>query len=179
MQPLPVELLDKYRIVTSKGVRSWSFGAVKSVRKTVASPWELRRGSLQDEAIFGPTRDFECACSKYLGKHYEGMICDVGGVKITTADSRRSRFAHIELPVREQHPFGGSSDELEAFPVIPAAFIESIAGGPLADAYDFLVTASVGRSQPAIRQALSKIVELLLPIAVEAEAWNLQDSATL
>jgi hypothetical protein len=107
------------------------------------------------------------------------MICDVCGVKITTADSRRTRFAHIELPLPAQHPFGRPTDELQAFPVIPATFIASIAGGRLADAYDSLVTASICQSQSAIRDAVNQIIEVLLPITIEAHAWNLQEAETL
>ena len=180
MWPLPVELLNEYRMVTiSNLVRSWSFGEVKSVRKSVSRAWADWGGTLQDEGIFGPTRNFECACGLFSGKQYEGMICHVCRVKITTVNSRRTRFAHIELPVPEQHPFGRSTDKLQAFPVIPAAFFESVAGGRLADAYDSLVTAATGRSQPETRAAVDQIVEVLLPITIEAQSWNLQDAETL
>src|SRR5262249_53478836 len=89
MQPLPEPLVSKTRIATTRDVRSWSSGAITAVGKTATGGWEERRGSLHDERIFGPTRDFECACGKYRGTRHKGMICDRCGVKITTVDARR------------------------------------------------------------------------------------------
>jgi DNA-directed RNA polymerase subunit beta' len=63
-------------------VRSWSFGALQSPREPGAQGWQQRRGTLDDQRILGPLRDFECACGKYQGPRYRGMICDRCGVKL-------------------------------------------------------------------------------------------------
>jgi DNA-directed RNA polymerase beta' subunit len=49
------------------------------------------------ERIFGPEKDWECACGKYRGMKYKGMICDRCGVKVTHSRVRRKRMGHIEL----------------------------------------------------------------------------------
>ncbi|MEC8818216.1 MAG: DNA-directed RNA polymerase subunit beta', partial [Planctomycetota bacterium] len=55
------------------------------------------RDGLFCERIFGPERDYECACGKYKGTKYKGIICDRCGVKVTHSRVRRKRMGHINL----------------------------------------------------------------------------------
>ncbi len=55
------------------------------------------RGGLFCEQIFGPRKNYECACGKYKRIRYKGIICERCGVEVTTSQVRRQRMAHIEL----------------------------------------------------------------------------------
>src|SRR4051794_17820030 len=83
MLPLPSVLAARYWPATEREVHSRSFGLVMAPRNPAATTWEQRRGTLEDQAIFGPVEDFECACGKYRGPKYRDMICDRCGVKVT------------------------------------------------------------------------------------------------
>jgi hypothetical protein len=179
MIELPPSFRAQYRVATTRDVRSWSFGEMRAKRPAGANSSQHHRGTLLDQTIFGPVLDFECACGKFRGTQYKGMICDRCGVKITTADSRRTRCGHIELPVTIGHPLGKPSDTLDAFPVVPAVYFDSVAGAPLADAYEALLSASSRPDEIAIVEGSKRIAELLVPIVIEAHRWNLQDTSIL
>src|SRR5207253_120243 len=53
--------------------------------------------------IFGPTKDYECACGKYKRMKFAGVICDKCGVEVTRARVRRERMGHIELASPVSH----------------------------------------------------------------------------
>jgi DNA-directed RNA polymerase subunit beta' len=55
------------------------------------------------ERIFGPTKDYECACGKYKRIRYKGIVCDRCGVEVTEKKVRREREGHIELVVPVAH----------------------------------------------------------------------------
>ena len=61
------------------------------------------RDGLFCERIFGPTRDYECACGKYKRIRYKGIVCDRCGVEVTEKKVRRERSGHIELVVPVAH----------------------------------------------------------------------------
>jgi hypothetical protein len=179
MNQLPPILAARYRPATDDEVRSHSFGILKAPRNLHANTWEQRRGTLEDQAIFGPIRDFECACGKYRGQKYEKMICDRCGVKVTVYGERRRRFAHVELPEQILHPLGPNAERLSAIPVLPAMLTQSPGAGGLADLYDQLVQAALSKSVEGSVQNFGRIVELLLPVVTIAHEWNLQDAITL
>jgi DNA-directed RNA polymerase subunit beta' len=54
-------------------------------------------GGLFDQAVFGPVKDYECACGKYKKIKYKGKICEKCGVEVTESAVRRERMGHIEL----------------------------------------------------------------------------------
>ncbi|MCZ3393597.1 DNA-directed RNA polymerase subunit beta', partial [Enterococcus faecium] len=58
---------------------------------------------LFDERIFGPTKDYECACGKYKRIRYKGIVCDRCGVEVTKSKVRRERMGHIELAAPVTH----------------------------------------------------------------------------
>ncbi|MGB4715400.1 MAG: DNA-directed RNA polymerase subunit beta', partial [Defluviitoga tunisiensis] len=55
------------------------------------------------EKIFGPTKDYECACGKYKGKKYEGTVCERCGVKVESKEARRRNMGHLELATPVSH----------------------------------------------------------------------------
>ena len=179
MLQLPPVLAARYRPATEREVHSRSFGMLKAPRNPMAMGWEQRRGTLEDQAIFGPVRDFECACGKYRGPKYQNMICDRCGVKLTTRTARRQRFGHIELLGSVVHPLGQSGEHLSTIPVLPAAFVESRGGEHLAELYDELIRSASSESWEGIVGGFNRLLELLLPIVTVAHEWNLQESELL
>ena len=61
------------------------------------------RDGLFCERIFGPIKDYECACGKYKRIRYKGIVCDRCGVEITEKKVRRDRVGHIDLVVPIAH----------------------------------------------------------------------------
>ena len=57
------------------------------------------------QAIFGPTKDWECACGKYKRYRYAGVVCDKCGVEVTSSSVRRERMGHISLASPCVHPW--------------------------------------------------------------------------
>ena len=77
--------------------RSWSYGEVKKAETINYRTFKPEKDGLFCEKIFGPAKDWECACGKYKKIKHKGIICDRCGVEVTTSDVRRERMGHIEL----------------------------------------------------------------------------------
>src|SRR5438105_3718538 len=84
-------------------IRSWSFGEVKKPETINYRTYRPEKDGLFCERIFGPEKDWECACGKDRGMKYKGMICDRCGVKVTHSRVRRKRMGHIELAAPVVH----------------------------------------------------------------------------
>ena len=182
MLRLPATLANRFRPATDRLIHSWSFGFVKAPRAAPGGGWEQHRGTLEDQGIFGPLRDWECCCGKYRGPRHKNMICDRCGVKVTTRDVRRQRFGHIDFPFSVQHPLGGEADQVGAWPVLPAAFRAASGGRPLDAVYDDMVRAAT--AAPATRAdrvltGLVRLVEVLLPVLICADEWDLGEATVL
>ena len=87
----------KIALASPNDIRSWSFGEVKKPETINYRTYRPERDGLFCERIFGPERDWECACGKYKGTKYKGVICDRCGVKVTHSRVRRKRMGHINL----------------------------------------------------------------------------------
>ncbi|MCM8804013.1 MAG: DNA-directed RNA polymerase subunit beta' [Candidatus Omnitrophica bacterium] len=85
------------RVASPTVIRSWSYGEVKKAETLNYRTLRPERDGLFCEKIFGPERDYECACGKYKKLRYKGIICDRCGVEVTTRRVRRERMGHIEL----------------------------------------------------------------------------------
>ncbi len=179
MIPLPDAISSCYRPASTRDVHSWSFGAIRAPRDPNATGWRMAGKTLNDEAVFGPKRDYECACGKYRGEEHNRMICDQCGVKITASASRRARFGHIDLPNPVQHPLGEPSAFLEAFPVMPAAFRESPAGTVLDPLYEEVLHLVSPFRAELVAGVLASIVQVILPVLVVSIGWNLREADLL
>lgn len=84
-------------------IRSWSRGEVKNPETINYRTFRPEKGGLFCERIFGPTKDWECACGKYKRIKYKGVVCDRCGVEVTLSKVRRDRMGHIELAVPVSH----------------------------------------------------------------------------
>ncbi|KRM13379.1 DNA-directed RNA polymerase subunit beta' [Paucilactobacillus suebicus] len=84
-------------------IRSWSYGEVKKPETINYRTLKPERDGLFDERIFGPTKDWECACGKYKRIRYKGVVCDRCGVEVTRSKVRRERMGHIELAAPVTH----------------------------------------------------------------------------
>ena len=73
----------KIGLASPYDIRSWSFGEVKKPETINYRTYRPEKDGLFCERIFGPEKDWECACGKYRGMKYKGMICDRCGVKVT------------------------------------------------------------------------------------------------
>lgn len=92
------------RIASSDVIRNqWSRGEVKKPETINYRTFKPEKGGLFCEKIFGPTRDWECACGKYKKIKHKGIVCDRCGVEVTMSKVRRERMAHIELAVPVVH----------------------------------------------------------------------------
>ncbi|MBS3933063.1 MAG: DNA-directed RNA polymerase subunit beta' [Truepera sp.] len=85
------------KIAGPEQIRSWSYGEVTKPETINYRTLKPERDGLFDERIFGPERDFECACGKYKRQRFEGKTCERCGVEVTKATVRRYRMGHIEL----------------------------------------------------------------------------------
>jgi DNA-directed RNA polymerase subunit beta' len=84
-------------------IRSWSKGEVKNPETINYRTFKPEQGGLFCQRIFGPVRDYECACGKYKRIKFKGVTCDRCGVEVTIARVRRERMGHIELAVPVSH----------------------------------------------------------------------------
>ncbi|NGX57984.1 MAG: DNA-directed RNA polymerase subunit beta' [Chlamydiae bacterium] len=82
---------------------SWSRGEIKKPETINYRTFKPEKGGLFCEKIFGPTRDWECACGKYKKIKHKGIVCDRCGVEVTLSKVRRERMAHIDLAVPVVH----------------------------------------------------------------------------
>ncbi|GBG97272.1 DNA-directed RNA polymerase subunit beta' [Lactococcus termiticola] len=90
-------------IASPQKIRYWSFGEVKKPETINYRTQKPEREGLFDERIFGPQKDWECACGKLKGVFYKNQVCEVCGVQVTTGKSRRERMGHIELAAPTSH----------------------------------------------------------------------------
>ena len=93
----------KVQLASPETIRSWSHGEVKNPETINYRTYRPEKDGLFCEKIFGPTKDWECACGKYKRIKNKGMVCDRCGVEVTLASVRRQRMGHIELAVPVSH----------------------------------------------------------------------------
>ena len=93
----------KITLASPNDIRSWSFGEVRKPETINYRTYRPEKDGLFCERIFGPERDWECACGKYKGTKFKGIICDRCGVKVTHSRVRRKRMGHITLAAPVVH----------------------------------------------------------------------------
>ncbi len=102
---LDVNAFDKLRIglATDKDIENWSYGEVKKPETINYRTLKPEKDGLFGEQIFGPTRDWECACGKYKRVRFKGIVCERCGVEVTRSRVRRERMGHIKLAAPVTH----------------------------------------------------------------------------
>ena len=95
--PAPTFEAIRISIASPEKIRSWSSGEIKKPETINYRTYRPEKDGLFCERIFGPERDWECACGKYKGTKHKGIICDRCGVKVTHSRVRRKRMGHINL----------------------------------------------------------------------------------
>jgi DNA-directed RNA polymerase subunit beta' len=102
---LEATTFDALRIglATSENIRGWSHGEVKKPETINYRTLKPEKDGLFGEQIFGPSRDWECACGKYKRVRFKGIVCERCGVEVTKSSVRRERMGHIELAAPVTH----------------------------------------------------------------------------
>lgn len=90
-------------LASPEKIREWSHGEVTKSETINYKSLKPEKGGLFDESIFGPVKDYECACGKYKKIKFKGKVCEKCGVEITESIVRRERVGHIELAAPIAH----------------------------------------------------------------------------
>ncbi len=90
-------------LASPETIMSWSYGEVLKPETINYRRLRPEKDGLFCEAIFGPTRDWQCYCGKYKNPRYKGIICDKCGVEVTRSAVRRERMGHISLATPVAH----------------------------------------------------------------------------
>ena len=90
-------------LASPKTIQSWSYGEVLKPETINYRRLRPEKDGLFCEAIFGPTRDWQCYCGKYKNIRYKGIVCDKCGVEVTRSSVRRERMGHIDLAAPVAH----------------------------------------------------------------------------
>ena len=130
MTEFDVNNFDALRIslASADDIRSWSHGDVKKPETINYRTLKPEKDGLYCEKIFGPTKDWECACGKYKRVRFKGIVCERCGVEVTRSKVRRERMGHIELaaPVSHIWYFKGSPSRLGYLLDIPPKELEKV-----------------------------------------------------
>ncbi len=90
-------------LASPEQILSWSYGEVTKPETINYRRLRPEKDGLFCEAIFGPTKDWQCYCGKYKNIRYKGIVCDKCGVEVTRASVRRERMGHIVLAAPVAH----------------------------------------------------------------------------
>ena len=93
----------RIKLASSEDIMSWSHGEVVKPETINYRTQKPERDGLFDERIFGPEKDYECACGKYKRIRYKGVVCDRCGVEVTKSSVRGERMGHINLYAPVSH----------------------------------------------------------------------------
>jgi DNA-directed RNA polymerase subunit beta' len=93
----------RIKLASPEEILSWSHGEVTTPETINYRTQKPEKDGLFDERIFGPDKDYECACGKYKRIRYKGIVCDRCGVEVTKSSVRRERMGHIKLATPVSH----------------------------------------------------------------------------
>ncbi|MGA2417842.1 MAG: DNA-directed RNA polymerase subunit beta' [Candidatus Staskawiczbacteria bacterium] len=102
MRVLDLESI-RIKLASPEDIMSWSHGEVTKPETINYRTQKPEKDGLFDERIFGPEKDYECACGKYKRIRYKGVVCDRCGVEVTKSSVRRERMGHIKLYTPVSH----------------------------------------------------------------------------
>lgn len=92
-------------IASPEDILSWSHGEVTKPETINYRTQKPEADGLFCEKIFGPVKNWECACGKYKRIRYKGIVCEKCGVEVIHSSVRRERMGHIKLAVPVTHPW--------------------------------------------------------------------------
>ncbi len=90
-------------LASPEKIHSWSYGEVTKPETINYRRLRPEKDGLFCEAIFGPTKDWQCYCGKYKKIRYKGIVCEKCGVEVTHSRVRRERMGHIDLAAPVAH----------------------------------------------------------------------------
>ncbi len=93
----------RIKLASPEKIEQWSYGEVTKPETINYRTLNPEMDGLFCEKIFGPTKDWECACGKYKRMRYKGLVCEKCGVEVTRAKVRRERMGHIALAAPVSH----------------------------------------------------------------------------
>lgn len=93
----------KFSLASPEMMLDWSHGEVKKPETINYKSHKAEPEGLFCQKIFGPVKDYECACGKYKKQKYRGIVCERCGVEVIESKVRRHRLGHIELAVPIAH----------------------------------------------------------------------------
>ena len=105
LNPIKTSDFDAIRLklASPEEILGWSHGEVTRPETINYRTQKPEKDGLFGEQIFGPTKDWECACGKYKKIRYKGIVCDKCGVEVTRSIVRRERMGHISMQVPCSH----------------------------------------------------------------------------
>jgi len=93
----------RLKLASPEEILTWSCGEVIKPETINYRSQRPERDGLFCQKIFGPVKDWQCACGKYKGIRYRNVVCDRCGVKVTRSIVRRERMGHIKLAAPITH----------------------------------------------------------------------------
>src|SRR3989338_7814822 len=102
MRVLDLESI-RIKVASPEEILSWSHGEIIRPETINYRTQKPEKDGLFDERIFGPEKDYECACGKYKRIRYKGVVCDRCVVEVTKSQVRRERMGHIKLATPVSH----------------------------------------------------------------------------
>ncbi|MCS6809132.1 MAG: DNA-directed RNA polymerase subunit beta' [Bacteroidota bacterium] len=159
------------RIASSDEILHWSRGEVTKPETINYRSFRPEKDGLFCEKIFGPVRDWECACGKYKRIRYKGIVCDRCGVEVTQKSVRRERMGHITLAVPVVHVWFLRSQPSKIAAVIglPAKDIERIVY------YESYIVVQPGSTGLQAKDLLTEEEYLRIMDSLKPEERNLDD----
>lgn len=139
-------------------IRGWAMGEVKKPETINYRTLKPEKDGLFCEKIFGPLKDFECACGKYKRIKFKGIFCERCGVEVTHSRVRRERMGYIDLaaPVVHIWYFRGTRSRL-AYLLSGVEPVEEIKSKPLERVIYFASNMVTRLDQAEIEKDLPKI----------------------
>ncbi len=159
------------RIASSDEVLHWSKGEVTKPETINYRSFRPEKDGLFCEKIFGPVRDWECACGKYKRIRYKGIVCDRCGVEVTQKSVRRERMGHITLAVPVVHVWflRSQPSKIAAVLGLPAKDVERIVY------YESYIVVQPGNTGLLTKDLLTEEEYLRILDQLPAEERNLDD----
>ncbi|WP_342262224.1 DNA-directed RNA polymerase subunit beta' [Alphaproteobacteria bacterium endosymbiont of Tiliacea citrago] len=93
----------KISLMSPEQIKSYSYGEVKKAETLNYRTQKAEIGGLHCPVIFGPEKDYRCACGRYSKMKYRGIVCEKCNVEVTVSRVRRERMGHIELACPVAH----------------------------------------------------------------------------